>query len=105
MDPTCQQGIVQAGGVSVMVWDVCSWRDMGPMILLDSTLIGDRYPYRLQLKLLDFKLKRRERLEDGQSPLDTPYYSNSFKLGGIDKIAQESKNLLGCVGGFKCTGP
>ncbi|GFY29640.1 transposable element Tcb2 transposase [Trichonephila clavipes] len=43
MDPTCQQGNVQAGGGSVMIWDVCSWRDMGPMIQLESTLKGDRH--------------------------------------------------------------
>ncbi|GFU83578.1 transposable element Tcb2 transposase [Trichonephila clavipes] len=43
MDPTCQQGTVQAGGGSVMVWSVCIWRDMGPLIRLDTTLKGDRY--------------------------------------------------------------
>ncbi|PRD23477.1 UNVERIFIED_CONTAM: hypothetical protein NCL1_46232 [Trichonephila clavipes] len=26
-----------------MVWGVCSWRDMGPLIRLDTTLTGDRY--------------------------------------------------------------
>ncbi|GBN79582.1 hypothetical protein AVEN_74295-1 [Araneus ventricosus] len=26
--PVCQQGTVQSGGASVMVWNVCSWRDM-----------------------------------------------------------------------------
>ncbi|GBO13889.1 hypothetical protein AVEN_10803-1 [Araneus ventricosus] len=26
-----------------MVWDVCSWRDMGPLICLETTLTGDRY--------------------------------------------------------------
>ncbi|GFW93466.1 uncharacterized protein TNCV_46691 [Trichonephila clavipes] len=26
-----------------MVWDVCSWRDMGSLIRLDTTLTGDRY--------------------------------------------------------------
>ncbi|GFV25266.1 transposable element Tcb2 transposase [Trichonephila clavipes] len=43
MDPTCQQGTVQADGGSVIVWGVCSWRDMEPLIRLDTTLIGDRY--------------------------------------------------------------
>ncbi|GFW39104.1 transposable element Tcb2 transposase [Trichonephila clavipes] len=43
MDPTCQQGTVQAGGGSVMVWGVCNWRDMGLLIRLDTTLTGDRY--------------------------------------------------------------
>ncbi|GFV23496.1 transposable element Tcb2 transposase [Trichonephila clavipes] len=40
MDPTCQQGIAQAGGGSVMVWGVCSWRNMGPLIRIDTTLIA-----------------------------------------------------------------
>ncbi|GBM00383.1 hypothetical protein AVEN_179200-1 [Araneus ventricosus] len=26
-----------------MVWDVCSWRDMGPLIRLEMTLTGNRY--------------------------------------------------------------
>ncbi|GBN09488.1 hypothetical protein AVEN_62650-1 [Araneus ventricosus] len=26
-----------------MVWDVCSWRDMGPLIRLETTLTLDRY--------------------------------------------------------------
>ncbi|GFY27391.1 transposable element Tcb2 transposase [Trichonephila clavipes] len=43
MDPTCQQMTVQVSGGSVMIWDVCSWRDMGPLISLDTTLTGDRY--------------------------------------------------------------
>ncbi|GFW77837.1 early endosome antigen 1 [Trichonephila clavipes] len=43
MDPTYQQGTVQAGGGSVMVWDTCSWHHMGPLILLDTTLTGDGY--------------------------------------------------------------
>ncbi|GFW01882.1 transposable element Tcb2 transposase [Trichonephila clavipes] len=42
MDPTCLQGIVQAGGGSVMVWGVCSWRYI-PLMHLDVTLTGDRY--------------------------------------------------------------
>ncbi|GBM52073.1 hypothetical protein AVEN_131093-1 [Araneus ventricosus] len=33
----------QSGGASVMVWDVCSWRDMFPLICLETTLTGDRY--------------------------------------------------------------
>ncbi|GBM68713.1 hypothetical protein AVEN_202738-1, partial [Araneus ventricosus] len=41
MDPTCQQGTVQPGGVSVMVWGVCIWLDMGPLIRLETTLEGD----------------------------------------------------------------
>ncbi|GFY14820.1 transposable element Tcb2 transposase [Trichonephila clavipes] len=42
-DPTCQQGTVQAGGGSVMVWSVCGWHDMRPLIRLDTTLIDDKY--------------------------------------------------------------
>ncbi|GBM91650.1 hypothetical protein AVEN_107756-1 [Araneus ventricosus] len=42
-DSVCQQGTIQSGGDSVMVWDVCSWRDMGPLICLETTLPGDRY--------------------------------------------------------------
>ncbi|GFV46033.1 HTH_Tnp_Tc3_2 domain-containing protein [Trichonephila clavipes] len=34
MDLTCQQGTVQAGGGSVMIWGMCSWRDMGALIRL-----------------------------------------------------------------------
>ncbi|GBM92888.1 hypothetical protein AVEN_205218-1 [Araneus ventricosus] len=26
-----------------MVWDVCSWRDMGPLIRLETTLTGGKY--------------------------------------------------------------
>ncbi|GBL78167.1 hypothetical protein AVEN_42746-1 [Araneus ventricosus] len=37
------KGTIQSGGTSVMVWDVCSWRDIGPLIRLETTLTGDRY--------------------------------------------------------------
>ncbi|GBN00859.1 hypothetical protein AVEN_157550-1 [Araneus ventricosus] len=37
------RGTVQSGGASVMVWDVCSWRDMGTLIRLETTLTDDRY--------------------------------------------------------------
>ncbi|GFT18132.1 transposable element Tc1 transposase [Trichonephila clavipes] len=43
MDPTCQQGTVQAGGGSAKVWGVWSWPDMGPPIRLNTTMTGDRY--------------------------------------------------------------
>ncbi|GFX43162.1 transposable element Tcb2 transposase [Trichonephila clavipes] len=39
MDPACQQGTVQAGGGFMMVWGVCSWRNMEPLIRLTC----DRY--------------------------------------------------------------
>ncbi|GBL60801.1 hypothetical protein AVEN_70676-1 [Araneus ventricosus] len=43
IDHVCQQGSVQSSGASVMVWDVRSWRDMGPLIRLETTPTGDRY--------------------------------------------------------------
>ncbi|GFT25321.1 transposable element Tcb2 transposase [Trichonephila clavipes] len=43
MDFICQQGTVQVGGGSVMVWCVCSWRDMGPLIRIDTNLTSGRY--------------------------------------------------------------
>ncbi|GBN23245.1 hypothetical protein AVEN_1016-1 [Araneus ventricosus] len=39
----CHQGTVQSGRASVTVWDVCSWRDMGPLIRLETILTGDMY--------------------------------------------------------------
>ncbi|GFW16856.1 hypothetical protein TNCV_2759841 [Trichonephila clavipes] len=42
MDPTCQQWTVQASGGSVMIRGMCIWRDMGPLIHLDTTRMGDR---------------------------------------------------------------
>jgi len=43
MDPACQVGTVQAGGLSVMVWGAFSWHGMGPLVILDATLTGARY--------------------------------------------------------------
>ncbi|GBN11447.1 hypothetical protein AVEN_222260-1 [Araneus ventricosus] len=43
MDPTCQQGTAQSGGTSVMVWGLCSWSKMGPLIHLETALTGDMY--------------------------------------------------------------
>ncbi|GBL95505.1 hypothetical protein AVEN_54111-1 [Araneus ventricosus] len=37
------EGTIQSGGASMMVWEVCSWRDMGPLIRLETTLTGDKY--------------------------------------------------------------
>ncbi|GBM74573.1 hypothetical protein AVEN_151025-1 [Araneus ventricosus] len=34
---------IQSGGASVMAWDVCSWRDMGSLMRLETTLTGDTY--------------------------------------------------------------
>ena len=38
-----EQGTVQAGEGSVMIWSVCSSSDMGPLVCLETTLTGDRY--------------------------------------------------------------
>ncbi|GBN39918.1 hypothetical protein AVEN_112575-1 [Araneus ventricosus] len=38
-----------------MLWDVCSWRDMGPLIRLETTLTGDRYLSILYDHLHSFK--------------------------------------------------
>ncbi|GFV66407.1 transposable element Tcb2 transposase [Trichonephila clavipes] len=43
LDTTCPQSTVQAGECSMMQGGVGTWRDMGPLIDLDSTLTGDRY--------------------------------------------------------------
>ncbi|GBO46250.1 hypothetical protein AVEN_158495-1 [Araneus ventricosus] len=52
--PVCQQGNVQSGGASVMVWNVCSWRDMGPLIRLETTLTGGMYLSILSYHLYSF---------------------------------------------------
>ncbi|GBM46287.1 hypothetical protein AVEN_139844-1 [Araneus ventricosus] len=39
MAPICQQGTVQSGRASVMVWSVCIGLDMGPLIRLETSLI------------------------------------------------------------------
>ena len=43
MDPTCQAGTVQAGGLSVMVRGAFSWNLMDPLVVLDATLTGQWY--------------------------------------------------------------
>ncbi|GFV41324.1 transposable element Tcb2 transposase [Trichonephila clavipes] len=43
MNSRIQKGIVQAGGSSMMVWGVRSWRDVSLLIRLDTTLTGGRY--------------------------------------------------------------
>ncbi|GFV68453.1 transposable element Tcb2 transposase [Trichonephila clavipes] len=43
LDPMCQQGTVQAGGGSEMVWGVCSWPNMGSLMRLETTLTSDWY--------------------------------------------------------------
>ncbi|GBM02866.1 hypothetical protein AVEN_52041-1 [Araneus ventricosus] len=55
MGPTCQQGTVQSGGASVVVWSLCSWSEMEPLIRLETALTGDnrtmRHPTRQDLLL------------------------------------------------------
>ncbi|GBM61585.1 Transposable element Tcb2 transposase [Araneus ventricosus] len=43
MDPTCQQGTVKSGGASVMVWGLCNWSEIEPLIRLETALTGGRY--------------------------------------------------------------
>ena len=43
MDPSCQQGTVQAGGGSILVWGVFTWHELGPLVHLNTSLTGDRY--------------------------------------------------------------
>ncbi|GFV16147.1 transposable element Tcb2 transposase [Trichonephila clavipes] len=40
MDPSCLQGNVQSGVCSVMVWGVCNWQEIGPLMRFDSTKAG-----------------------------------------------------------------
>ncbi|GFT21117.1 uncharacterized protein TNCV_2582001 [Trichonephila clavipes] len=73
MDPTCQQGTVQAGGGSGMVWGMCSWRDMGPLIGLDTTLTGDKYVSILSDHLHPFmSIVHSDRLREFQQDNATP---------------------------------
>ena len=43
MYPACQQGTVLAGGGSLMMWDLCRWSNVTPLIRLDTTLTCDRF--------------------------------------------------------------
>ncbi|GFQ76504.1 uncharacterized protein TNCT_95561 [Trichonephila clavata] len=74
MDITCQQGTVQAGGGPVMVWGVCSWRDVGLLIRLDTTLTGDRYVSILSDYLHPFMTI----ISAGQC--DTPPFQNCYRV-------------------------
>ncbi len=38
MDPSCQQGTVQAGGGSIMVWAVFTWGGLGLLVQLNGSL-------------------------------------------------------------------
>ncbi|GFX04729.1 transposable element Tcb2 transposase [Trichonephila clavipes] len=76
MDPTCQHQTVQAGGGSMMVRGVCSWRDMGPLICLDTSLTGDRYASILSDHLQPFmSIVHSEGLGEFQKDNATPLTS------------------------------
>ncbi|KFM68178.1 Transposable element Tcb2 transposase, partial [Stegodyphus mimosarum] len=62
MDPSCQQGTVQAGGGSIMVWAVFTWHGLVPLVQLNRSLTGKEY---LQL------------LEDHLQPFMDFTYSNN----------------------------
>ncbi|KFM59538.1 Transposable element Tc1 transposase, partial [Stegodyphus mimosarum] len=54
MDPSCQQSTVQAGGVSIMVWDVFTWHGLGPLVQLNRLLTGNGYVQLLGVHLQPF---------------------------------------------------
>ncbi|GFQ95990.1 hypothetical protein TNCT_384461 [Trichonephila clavata] len=69
---TCHRELnVQAGGGSVMVWNMCSWRDMRSLIRLDTNLTGDRY-----VNILSFGRPRE--ISAGQS--DTTHVQNYYRV-------------------------
>ena len=43
MNASCQQGTVQAGGGSVMVWGVFIWNGLGPLVQLNRSLTANGY--------------------------------------------------------------
>nr|KAF6360135.1 hypothetical protein mMyoMyo1_011093 [Myotis myotis] len=43
MHPTCMSTTLQAGGGSVMVWDMFSWHDSGPLIHVEQPLNSTTY--------------------------------------------------------------
>ncbi|GFT67647.1 hypothetical protein TNCV_2361991 [Trichonephila clavipes] len=59
MDLTCPQGTVQAGGGSGILWGVCSWRDMGSLIRLDTTLTGTCHAASETLSQYDWRMAIR----------------------------------------------
>ncbi|GFW12316.1 transposable element Tcb2 transposase [Trichonephila clavipes] len=78
MDPTRQQRTVQVDGGSVMVWGVCSWHDMGILIRLDTTLIGDWYVSILSYHLHPFmSIVHSHALREFQQDNATPHTSRT----------------------------
>ncbi|GBM95790.1 hypothetical protein AVEN_90597-1 [Araneus ventricosus] len=59
-----------------MVWDVCSWRDMGPLICLETTLTVDRYLSNLSDHLHSFmSIVHSDGLGQFQKDKATPHTS------------------------------
>ncbi|GBO24660.1 hypothetical protein AVEN_15724-1 [Araneus ventricosus] len=59
-----------------MVWNVCSWSDMGPLIRLETTLTGDRYLSILPDQLHSFMfIVHSDGLEQFQQDNATPHAS------------------------------
>ncbi|GFX04945.1 uncharacterized protein TNCV_2249281 [Trichonephila clavipes] len=79
MDPYMN---VQAGGDFVMIWGVCSWRDMGPLIRLDTTMTGERYVSILSDHHTSIHIHCAFRwtwaISEGQC--DTPHIKNYYRM-------------------------
>ncbi|MBJ5103516.1 transposase [Salmonella enterica subsp. enterica serovar Agona] len=54
MDPSCQQGTLQAGGGGILVWGLFRWTEMGPLVRVTSSLTGQRYREILDDHVLPF---------------------------------------------------
>ncbi|MBJ5491542.1 transposase [Salmonella enterica subsp. enterica serovar Derby] len=54
MDPSCQQGTLQAGGGGILVWGLFTWTEMGPLVRVTSSLTGQRYREILDDHVLPF---------------------------------------------------
>ncbi|GFV37927.1 transposable element Tcb2 transposase [Trichonephila clavipes] len=96
MDPTCQKGTVQADGGSVVVWGVCSWCYMGPLIRLDTTLTGDRYVSNLSDQLHPFmSIMHYDALEKFHQDNAPPH---TFRIA-IERLQKHSSGLRN----FRCS--
>jgi hypothetical protein len=43
MDTSCQQGTMQSGGGSILVWGVFIWHGLIPLVRLNTSLTGNPY--------------------------------------------------------------
>ncbi|GBN04538.1 hypothetical protein AVEN_205686-1 [Araneus ventricosus] len=85
--PCFKQGTIQSGEASVMVWDVCSWCDMGPLIRLETTLTGDRYLSILSDHLHSFmSIVHSDGLGQFQQDNATPYASRVATKGSRNTL-------------------